>query len=348
MTAVTTAISAPGQAPMVYGRYAAPMFEGVGEMITPGMSAYEAFKAADLDWKAVAAPCNYTVGETVMPIPSKKAIIRNDTNQLLGVHSLRYTPLQNDALVQILDYLREDINLCNIVSMGNGKRIYATAEIGVEAEVREGDRIRRYLHLYNSHDGSSQMGIAFTDVRLWCANQLRRLMSKKDAFASSEGAQSMKARHTKSIVQFASKLPERINLERRSFDNATGELMRLDVTKLTSGYQVDQLLTQIYDAQLKVNRPADNPRQIQDVRQYDAIMSNLEGGSGIGINTQSPSMYDLFNAITQYETHERGNSSRRSDVENARKRLEKLWTGSTGNTINHAREVLVAATFAAA
>lgn len=344
MTAVTTAISAPGHAPLVYGEYAAPMFEGVGEIITPGMSAHEAFKAADLDWKAITAPCNYTVGETVIPIPNKKAIIRNDTNQLLGVHSLRYTPLQNDALVQILDYLREDISLCNIVSMGSGQRIYATAEIGVEAEVREGDKIRRYLHLYNSHDGSSQMGIAFTDVRLRCANQLRRLMSKTDMFASSEGTQSIKARHTKSIVEFASKLPERINLERRCFDNATGELLRLDATKLKSDSEVDQLLTQIYDAQLKANRPADSPRRIQDAQQYDPILNHLYGYSGIGINTQSPSMYDLFNAVTQYETHQRGNSSRRSDTENARNRLEKLWMGTTGRTINHAREVLIAAT----
>lgn len=344
MTAVTTAISAPGQAPMVYGRYASPLFEGVGEIITPGMSAHEAFQAADLNWQAIAAPCNYTVGETVIPIPHKKAIIRSDTHQLLGVHSPRYTPLQNEQLVQILDYLREDVNLCNIVSMGNGQRIYATAEIGVEAEVREGDKIRRYLHIYNSHDGSSQMGLSFTDVRLWCANQLKRLMSKKDMFASSEGMQSLKARHTKSIMEFAEKLPARINLERRCFDEANNELLRLDVTKIRSESNINHLLTQIYDRQLKMNRPADEPRRIQDARQYDPIMNHLLGYTGIGINTQSPSLYDLFNAITQYETHERGNSSKRSSIENARNRLEKLWGGATGDTINTAREVLLTAT----
>ena len=50
--------------------------------------------------------------------------------------------------------------------------------------------------------------------------------------------------------------------------------------------------------------------------------------------------YGLFQAITQYETHDAGRL--KNDTERARARLESLWGGSGAKRIEKAREALLA------
>ena len=45
------------------------------------------------------------------------------------------------ALINLLDYLREDIHLETVLSIRNGRRVFATAAINTESEVVPGDRV---------------------------------------------------------------------------------------------------------------------------------------------------------------------------------------------------------------
>lgn len=350
--AVTTAYSANGTGPMVYGRYrdrgyaVNPLIGRIGTMVPENASASEAFAIAGLDWTADKRPAYFMGPDGPIQAPSHCSIVRSDTHTLLGIHGSGYTPVQNTALINLLDYLREDITIENVLSIRDGRKIFATASISTEDEVLPGDKVRRYLHLFNSHDGSSGFGIFFSDIRLACANQLAYLTGKAvgNAVSNSTG---LRRKHTASVTEFARQLPQLIDLERRSFRQSIHELRELTNVQLTSELArrvleatfADKLATPIKDKDTGKPRA----RTIADLKEVDVIRSHYAGDTGLGIRNLpgcAGTLYGLYNAITQFETHDSGRA--KDDTERARARLEALWGGTSAKRIDRAREACLA------
>ena len=349
---VTTAYAADGKGPMVYGRYrdrgyaVNPLIGRVGTMITENASASEAFAIAGLDWSADKRPAFFMGPDGPMQSPEHCSIVRSDTNQLLGIHGVGYTPVQNSSLINLLDYLREDIEIENVLSIRDGRKVFATASIRVEDEVVPGDRVRRYLHAFNSFDGSSSFGVFFSDVRLACANQLSYLTGKAATRASNEG-HGLRMKHTTSVTGFAERLPHLIDLERQSFRRSIDELRDLAHTKLTAevarrvleATYADKLAIPIKDKVTGDKRD----RTLNDLPEIGIIRSHYTGDTGLGIRLIQGipgTAYGLFNAITQFETHDAGRA--KDETERARARLESLWGGDASRRIARAREACLA------
>jgi hypothetical protein len=246
----------------------------VGSNATPRL----AFAAAGADFLVEKRPLAYGVplpaddspeGEDLFtftdsrPLSQHRAIVRPDTGACLGVVGSGYTPVQNESLIDLFDYLREDAQLENIVVLEHGRKIFATASIDIQGDVTSGDTVRRYLHAFNSHDGSSAFGVFFSDMRLVCANQLRFIAGRGARRAASEGA-GLVMRHTKSVEQFAKSLPRLIDLETARFHKDLQELRALTTSTLTTEAAkaileatfADKLATPIKDKQLGEMRPA--------------------------------------------------------------------------------------------
>lgn len=335
----------------VYGKYkeagyaVAPLHSRLGTQIESNLSAHEAFRAAGLDWTADKRTISYMGADGPITSTRHCAIVRSDNNELLGIHGRDYTAVQNSALVNVLDYLREDIEIENVLQIRGGRKVFATARIHTEAEVVPGDRVRRYLHLFNSHDGTSGFGIFFSDVRLACANQLRYLTGKGLTQATNEGA-GLRMKHTASVTKFAESLPQRIDLERRSFSKSISELR--DLTNVTLNGETlrrvleatyaDKLATPIKDKHTGEKRD----RTLADLKEIPVIRSHFSGDTGLGINHQgiAGTAYGLFNAITQFETWDSGRS--KDETERARTRLISLWGGEGSNRIERARKACLA------
>jgi phage/plasmid-like protein (TIGR03299 family) len=349
---VTTAYAADGVGPMVYGRYrdhgyaVNPLTAQVGTFIPENASPSEAFAIAGLDWTAEKRTTYFMGADGPIVAPNHCSIVRSDNDALLGIHGSGYTPVQNTALINILDYLREDIRLETVLSIRDGRRIYATASIDTESEVVPGDRVRRYLHLFNSHDGSSGFGIFFSDIRLACANQLNFLTGRaiNTALASGTG---LRRKHTSSVTEFARQLPQLIDIERRTFARSIDELRDLTHVRLTTEIArrvlestfADKLATPIRDKQTGDPRP----RTLADLPEIDTIRSHYAGTTGLGINSIpgiSGTAYALFNAITQHQTHDTGRA--KDSTERARARLEALWGGTSSKRIDRARQACLA------
>jgi phage/plasmid-like protein (TIGR03299 family) len=337
---------------MVYGRYKEkgyavnPLIGRVGTMVPENVSASEAFAIAGLDWTADKRPCFFMGPDGPVQSPEHCSIVRSDNDALLGIHGSGYTPVQNAALINLLDYLREDIKIENVLSIRQGRKIFATVSIQAEDEVVPGDRVRRYLHAFNSFDGSSSFGVFFSDVRLACANQLNYLTGKAVGQAVSDGT-GLRMKHTASVTSFAERLPQLIDLERRAFRQSISELR--DITGVTLTTEIarrvlestyaDKLATPIRDKASGELRP----RTIVDLPEIDTIRSHYAGVTGLGI-TSIPGIrgtaYALFNAISQYETHDAGRG--KDETERARTRLESLWGGTSARRIGKAREACLA------
>jgi len=349
---VTTAYAADGTGPMVYGRYrdkgyaVNPLIGRVGTMTPEHATASDAFRIAGLDWSADKRPAFFMGPDGPIQSLEHCSIVRSDTNQLLGIHGKGYTPVQNSALVNLLDYLHEDIEIENVLSIRDGRKIFATASIRVEDEVLPGDKVRRYLHAFNSFDGSSSFGIFFSDVRLACANQLNFLTGKAVSNAVAEGS-GLRMKHTSSVTAFAERLPHLIDLERRSFAQSIDQLRDLTHVKLSTevarrvleATYADKLALPIKDKSTGDKRD----RTLNDLPEIGTIRSHYAGDTGLGIRTMPGCVgtaYGLFNAITQFETHDSGRA--KDETERARARLESLWGGSSAKRIERAREACLA------
>jgi phage/plasmid-like protein (TIGR03299 family) len=349
---VSTAYAADGVGPAVYGRYRErgyavnPLIGRVGTMVPENASASEAFAIAGLDWNAQKQPVYFHGADGPVMSPDHCSIVRTDNYACLGIHGIGYTPVQNNALVNLLDYLREDVRIENVLSIRGGRKVFATASIDTEDEVVPGDKVRRYLHLFNSHDGSSGFGVFFSDVRLACANQLAYLTGKAVGTAVREGA-GLRRKHTASVTQFAQELPQLIDLERRSFHQSISELRDLTNVQLTTeiarrvleATYADKLTTPIKDKTSGDKRD----RTIADLKEVEIIRSHYAGDTGLGIrNTPgvAGTLYGLFNAITQAETHDSGRA--KDETERARTRLESLWGGISAKRIDQARQACLA------
>jgi hypothetical protein len=359
---VTQAAIAPGHEVMVYGRYrergyqVAPLTSRAGGVFTPeNASASEAFALAGLNWTAEKHDALYSPdGITIKRATDHCSIVRSDTGDLLGIHGAGYTPLQHNAIINLLDYLREDIRIESVLNIRQGRKVVVSAALKLQDEVVPGDRIRRYIHIFNSYDGSSafgsqrrQLGVMFSDRRLRCANELHFITGRAFHNAVAEG-NGPRARHTVNVEWFARSLPDLINLQQQSFHQRIWEMQdmaakpcTIEMTRsILEQTYADRLATPVHE-----RNGTNRPRHLGDIRDFETIMSHYQGQTGYGINDDARpiggTVYGLYNAITQFHTHDAG---RKTDTtEHARARLESLWGGPSAARMEKAYQACLAA-----
>lgn len=331
-----------------------------GTPIGPDATPRQAFAAAGADFAVSAKPIAFDSaaqqgGSALTPasdstltppdsdwrcVSSHKAIVREDNNRCLGIVGRNYSPVQNEALIRLFDFLREDAQIDNIVTLRHGAKTIVTASLAIEGEVKEGDTIRRYLHAFNSFDGSSGLGVFFSDMRMVCANQISYITGRGARKASKAG-EGLLMRHTSGVQQFAERLPQLIDLQNRCFEQDLAELRPLTTMRLTTEAAraileatfADKLSTPITD------KTSNKPRQrtLDDLTEIPLIRSHYGKGTGIGIDTADKSVWNMLQAITQNQTHDLGRGA--TDLDRARARLESLWGGDSAKRIARAKEV---------
>lgn len=103
---------------------------------------------------------------------SKKAILRNDTQELLGIVSREYKPIKNEQLLELAHSISKngDFVFSGIEEYNNGKIITAFLENQNPNITLNGCPIKERLVLFNSHDGTRQFTIGTTSVLHRCSN----------------------------------------------------------------------------------------------------------------------------------------------------------------------------------
>lgn len=110
------------------------------------------------------------------PIQGSQAVVRTDTNDVLGVHGSRYRVLSNDDVVNsILDAVRQS-NITNDYEMkvnviDGGRKLRGEILFNnVTIEPAVGDIVKFRISFFNSYDGSWSFSQAADGLRLWCLN----------------------------------------------------------------------------------------------------------------------------------------------------------------------------------
>lgn len=111
-----------------------------------------------------------------VPQSMARAIVRTDTNQVLGVHGSKYKAIKHDDVVNsVFDAVRNanpsrDYNY-KIETFEDGKKLRGTINFpDLVIEPTVGDHIHFQIVFFNSYDGSWAFGQQAQGLRLWCLN----------------------------------------------------------------------------------------------------------------------------------------------------------------------------------
>ena len=92
---------------------------------------------------------------------------------LLGVVSKQYEIVQNDSLLRMAEFIREEVDMDCVIVLSDGAKVCFTATLrGAETDIVPGDTVKRRIVGYLGHDGKTGCGAKFTNIRVVCQNTL--------------------------------------------------------------------------------------------------------------------------------------------------------------------------------
>lgn len=155
-------------------------------------SASEAARQAGLDWNVMLADMQAYVSNQVnefesvtdyYPVPRKQAVIKlgkDNTNEVIGVVGDKYKIVQNMEVFSALDTLVDsgDARYTAAGEYNKGANIWMVMELPLGVNVAN-DPHAAFLLVQSSHDGSCAVRIRPIIERLFCSNQINKLIKGK-------------------------------------------------------------------------------------------------------------------------------------------------------------------------
>jgi phage/plasmid-like protein (TIGR03299 family) len=226
------------------------------------------------------------------------ATVRTDTNQVLGTVGERYQPLQNveqfSWFQPFLDTKEVAFETAGVLK--GGSVVWALARIltgGGTVDAGGGDLINKYLMTYTSHDGSLATGVSFCPIRTVCDNTLQMNLS-------SAIAKTLKVRHTARQVKTLGEIRETISLMDREFQMTAQQFQSLK-RKVINKDDMIKFCKIVFEAD-KEDKISTRLANIID-RCVDLAYT--------GKGNEGKSLWDCYNGITEWLSHERGSDDNR-------------------------------------
>lgn len=299
-----------GRTSMAY--FGVTPWHGLGTKLDEPATAAEAIEAAGLNY-TVALHDVQTAGG--ISVPQRKAVIRTDSNEVLGVVGNSYQPVQNHQCFGFLDAVvaDEQLRYHTAGALGKGERVWMLAQLPGQVRVRNSDDVtEKFLLLSNSHDGSSALRVYFTPIRVVCANTLGM------AERRSRG-QGVSIIHKGDLAAKVGEAQEILGFAKRFYDDLEDRINHL------ARHYPSQRQLSLYFESLYPDREDGKNRRAKNVR--DELQRLFEDGVGQDIPQIRHSTWAAFNAVTEFVDHHRSTRGRTPE-ERARRRLDSAWFGS--------------------
>jgi len=296
------------------------------------MTAAQAIEAAGLDWQVVTepvyrpnrvwmdkVPTTGKLSDWYKEIKDKRAIVRQDTDEVFGVMSDGFTPAQNQTCFDAINAVvgSGDATFHTVGSLFGGRRVWMLCKLQGDYRLDNGEKLESFILLDNSHDGSAALRMRLTSVRVVCSNTLGAATANRAAFA---------ARHTSGIMG-------RVNEARDLLGLNAAYMARLieDANRIAEQtWSHDQMKDMTYklldldddvaiDMQHGIKAPAAS-------RMLDLFY--------LGQGNKGETRWDALNAVTEYLDYSKGSraidSLDSTDDAVVSRRLQNSWLGSGG------------------
>lgn len=172
-----------------------PVWHRIGRSTQGAESSGAALHMAQLDWQVREQALWANVGDGMRAVSSHKAIVRCDSEEVVGVVGRRWTPVQNAQAFRWLDELvgagsvRHEYAGCT----RSGALVWALVRLPVELRIAGTDDIvHPFILVCNSHDGSVAFRAVNTSVRVVCSNAITHALRQA-------GPDRVTVKHTQSV-----------------------------------------------------------------------------------------------------------------------------------------------------
>ena len=253
-------------------------------VVTPGtLPAREAFETADALFHVEKRELQYPTwsnadGTAIEVQPAGVfGVIRTDSQALLGVVTKQYEIVQNESLLRMAEFIRDEADMDCVIVLSDGAKVCFTATLrGAQTDIVPGDTVKRRIVGYLGHDGKTGCGAKFTNIRVVCQNTLTAALTGSGASSS--------ITHKGTANANFDALINSIDVSRQDFATEC-ELMREFASTHMSMGAFNEYVDEVYDI---------DEGQILRKRQ------KLERAfrSGYGSEYASFSVWNGFNAIT--------------------------------------------------
>ena len=276
-------------------------WHGQGVVTQGTLPAREAFETADALFTVEKRELQYPVfgyPNCEFSTAGVFGVVRTDTEQLLGVVSKQYEIVQNDSLLRMAEFIREEVDMDCVIVLSDGAKVCFTATLrGAETDIVPGDTVKRRIVGYLGHDGKTGCGAKFTNIRVVCQNTLTA------ALGEAGGAHSSIAHKGDANNRFDA-LINSIDVARQDFVTEC-ELMREFSQFSINSSQFNDFVDEVY-----------NIDEGQVFRKRDKITAAMNRGYGVEFNPGT--LWTAVNAITQVETSTRGTTAAKGRAQFAR------------------------------
>jgi phage/plasmid-like protein (TIGR03299 family) len=292
-------------------------WHGLGVSVENALTAAEAIKAAGLDWEVIPAPVYAKYGDRFIRIEDKQGMVRSDTEYPLGVVGNVYHPLQNKEAFKFFDEIvgTGAAKYVTAGSLKHGRKIWILAEIGKEFHIGGNDLIQKYVLLYNSHDGTSMVNVMITPIRVVCWNTLNVALNNND--------KRVRLRHTGTIIKRASEVKDLFGFVNKYYTDFEKQAAIFAHTPIKN----DDELNRYLDRAGFVLEDDKNNTRMENIRTQ---IIELFDNQGMGMDMNQHSVWNAYNAVTEYIDHHR--PTRSSDSFSKEEvRLDSIWFGSGAN-----------------
>ena len=225
------------------------------------------------------------------------AVVRTDTQALLGIVSKQYEIVQNESLLRMAEFIREEADMDAVVVLADGAKVCFTATLrGAETDIVPGDTVKRRIVGYLGHDGKTGCGAKFTNIRVVCQNTLTAALNDTGAHSS--------ITHKNGANGNFDALIQSIDTARQDFVTEC-DLMR-EFSRFSCSYgQFHEFVDKVY-----------NIDEGQVFRKREKLERAFT--RGFGFRFAPASVWSAVNAITEVETSTRGTTAAKGRAQFAR------------------------------
>lgn len=252
--------------------------------------------------------------ESFQHIESPYFGLYNDkTGEIINTVKNSYVVSQNDELVElVLQGMKGfgELSVQNAGSMNGGRKVYI--QLGVEGYASVGkDKIKRYVTIIDSNDGSTGLSVGVGDLTMSCQNQFYSFYRNGEA----------KWRHSASLVDKMATIPSLIKL-------ALNESMRL--IKLYNQFEstacsrelAHQMVNHITGIDKTMDKNVLSEKSTRSLNAMNALYDNIEHQ----MNDKGNNIWGLHSGVTRWTTHDKSAPTRENG------RFESLVVGNNYKT----------------
>ena len=240
-------------------------------------------------------------------------LFNDKTGECINSVKEGYTVSQNDEVVElVLEGMRGfgELSVSKAGALNGGRKVFI--QLGIDGMSLVGDeRIKRYVTVIDSNDGSTGLSVGIGELVMSCQNQF---------FKFYKSGQS-KLRHTASLTQRIKEIPMLIEgalAESLKLTETYKQFQSTPVTKALADEMVRYILG--FDKTMSVKTESE-----LSTRSLNA-MDSLYGHITKETNQKGMNLFGLFSGVTSWTTHEKSAPRR----ENGRE--ESIMTGTNYRT----------------